>query len=55
MMREAIRLSAERIRPGMDYVFVARRTINSAGFQQVHEDILGVLEKKDCLLLGDVR
>ena len=46
MMSEAVRLHFGEISPGTDCIFVGRKPIAKADFQQVEEDVLYTLERK---------
>lgn len=45
LMREALRLSGQVIKPGYDLVVVARNTINDAGCDDVMQSLVSVLKK----------
>lgn len=50
LMREAVRLHLNEMKPGVDYVFVGRSALADADYCQVERDILGALKRKGCLI-----
>lgn len=45
LMKECYRLNAERIRPGFDLIFIARKTINGRKLQDVNKSMLNAASR----------
>jgi ribonuclease P protein component len=53
LLREAVRLRHDRIRPGWDLIFIARGPIRDATFQNVDRAVARLLGKADLLTKHD--
>ena len=49
MLREAVRLHINEIRPEMDYAFIGRHSLVHADFLTVEKDVLYALKRSHCI------